>query len=169
MATTTSRRSLATKTAARVGTVMTSVALALGVTAGSALADPQVKWSGDFSWRATQVKRLANCASTHFYNGTQQAAGSTGDASTGSKLTACDGAGSDPEWDGFHLLAASVQTINGRKVGYRSDQGCPTKRGSQYIKCWYVGGKTKGNPVITVSILDTGYGGEDVAVDWYYL
>ncbi|MEU6230371.1 hypothetical protein [Streptomyces sp. NPDC047042] len=148
--------------------VLTAIALALGITAGTALAaTPQ--YSGDFSWRATAVKRLANCASTHWYNGTQQAAASTGDASTGSKLTACDGAASDSYWDGMHLLAATALTINGRKVGYRSDQSCPTKRGFQYIKCWYVGGKTKGNPVITVSILSTGIGGQDVAVDWYYL
>lgn len=169
MATVTSGRSPAPQLAARIGTVVTGVTLVLGITAGTALADPQVQWSGDFSWRATQVKRLANCASTHYYNGTQPAAGSTGDDSTGSKLTACDGAGSDSYWDGSHLLGADTQNINGKKVGYRSNQSCPKQRGSQYIKCWYVGGKTKGNPVITVSIIDSGYGGEDVAVDWYYL
>jgi hypothetical protein len=32
-----------------------------------------------------------------------------------------------------------------------------------------VGGKTKGKPVINVSIIATGLGGQDVAVDWYYL
>ena len=39
----------------------------------------------------------------------------------------------------------------------------------QFIKCWYVNGKAKGNPVITVSIISTGIGDQDVAVDWYYL
>lgn len=154
--------------AARIGMVLTAMALALGITAGTTLADT-LKYSGDFSWRATQVKRLANCASTHWYNGTQQAAGSTGDASTGSKLTACDGAGSDSYWDGVHLLAADTLTMDGRKVGYRSDASCPPSRGFQFIKCWYVGGKAKGNPVINVSIIATGLGGQDVAVDWYYL
>ncbi|GAQ69166.1 hypothetical protein T45_00888 [Streptomyces turgidiscabies] len=148
--------------------VLTAVALALGITAGTALAATP-GYSGDFSWAQTKVRRLANCASTHWYNGTQQATGSTGDDSTGGKLTACDGAGSDSYWDGVHLLAADHLTINGRKVAYRSDQGCPSKRGFQFIKCWYVNGKSKGNPVITVSIISTGIGGQDVAVDWYYL
>jgi hypothetical protein len=169
MATTTSGRSRAATIAARVGTVTTGVALTLGITAGTALAGDAVQWSGDFSWASTAMKRLANCASTHYYNGTQQAAGSTGDDSTGSKLTACNGAASESYWDGAHLLAADTQTINARRVGYRSDQSCPPKRGSQYIKCYYVNAKSKGNPVMTVSIIDTGYGGEDVAVDWYYL
>ncbi|WP_328781513.1 hypothetical protein OIE52_26870 [Streptomyces canus] len=167
MAPTTSRRSLATKTAARVGTVMTGVTLALGITAGTALAATP-SWSGDFSWASTQVKRLANCASTHYYNGTQP--NPIGDDSTGDKLTACDGAASDSYWDGEHLLAGSEsQDINGRRVSYRSDQSCPPKRGSQYIKCYYVNGKHKGNPVMTVSIINTGIGGQSVAVDWYYL
>ncbi|MEU9242636.1 hypothetical protein [Streptomyces sp. NPDC048385] len=63
-------------------------------------------------------------------------------------------------------MGADTQNINGRKVAYRSDQRCPKLRGSQYSKCWYVNGKQKGNPVMTVSIIDSG---EDVAVDWYYL
>ncbi|WP_307167186.1 hypothetical protein [Streptomyces rishiriensis] len=51
-----------------------------------------------------------------------------GDASTGAKLTACDGAGSNSYWDGVHLLGADTLTMNGRKVGYRSDHSCPPKR-----------------------------------------
>ncbi|MFJ1812345.1 MULTISPECIES: hypothetical protein [unclassified Streptomyces] len=167
MTPTISRRSHRAKTAARIGTVLTAVALALGITAGTALASTP-RYTGDFSWRATQVKRLANCASTHWYNGTQP--NPIGDASTGAKLTACDGAASNSYWDGEHLLAGSEnQNINGRRVSYRSDHSCPPKRGFQYIKCYYVGGKAKGNPVMTVSIISTGLGGQDVAVDWYYL
>ncbi|WNM35765.1 hypothetical protein RKE30_38100 [Streptomyces sp. Li-HN-5-11] len=164
----TTQRSLAARTAARVGTVITAIALALGITAGTALAATP-KWSGDFSWAQTKVRRLANCAATHWYNAVQQSAGATGDDSTGGKLTACDGAGSDPWWDGEHLLAADDLSIDARRVAYRSDQSCPKKRGFQYIKCWYVNGKQKGNPVMTVSVINWGPGGMAVAVDWYYL
>ncbi|MET7730400.1 hypothetical protein ABZT02_03440 [Streptomyces sp. NPDC005402] len=86
-----------------------------------------------------------------------------------SAITDCNAAGSDSYWDGFHLAAASVHTIEGKKVAYRSDQSCPPKDGFQYVKCFYVGGKTKGNPVMTVAIESYGLGGQDVNVTWYYL
>ena len=72
-------------------------------------------------------------------------------------------------YDDSLVVGVDTQNINARRVGYRSDQSCPPKRGSQYIKCYCVNAKSKGNPVMTVSIIDSGIGGEDVAVDWYYL
>ncbi|WP_371578248.1 hypothetical protein [Streptomyces sp. NBC_01314] len=78
------------------------------------------------------VKRPANCASTHYCNGTRP--NPIGDDSTGAKPTACDGAASDSYWDGEHLLGGSEsQDINGRRVSYRSDRSCPPKRGYQFI------------------------------------
>ncbi|MEU6228300.1 hypothetical protein [Streptomyces sp. NPDC047042] len=157
MTTAASTRPRVKKIAARLGTVAAAATVLVGVNAG--MANAAMQYSGDFSWRATAVKRLANCAASDWYNNSR----------SGAKITTCDGAGSSSYWDGLHLTAASVHTINGRKVAYRSDQSCPPKRGFQYVKCWYVGGKTKGNPVITVSILTNGSGGLDTAVDWYYL
>ncbi|WNM35762.1 hypothetical protein RKE30_38080 [Streptomyces sp. Li-HN-5-11] len=153
---TASGRSKATTIAARIGTMLTAVALTLGISAGTALAATP-RYSGDFSWRATEVKRLANCSATQWYN----------DSRVGSQITGCSG--SDSYWDSTHLVAASYLSIDARQVGYRADQSCPPKRGFQYVKCYYVGGKARGNPVMTVSIISYGSGGMDVAVDWYYL
>ncbi|GCB49597.1 hypothetical protein [Streptomyces sp. NL15-2K] len=144
------------KTAARFGTVAAASGLLAAVGAGTASADTFTV-SGDLSWRATEVKRLANCAGTAWYN----------DSKVGDAITGCSG--SDAKWDSVQLKAASLLTIDGRKVAYRSDQSCPPKRGFQYVKCYYVGGKTKGNPVITVSVISYGLGGMDLAVDWYYI
>ncbi|KMS68806.1 hypothetical protein ACM01_37530 [Streptomyces viridochromogenes] len=123
------------------------------------MAQAAMSYGGDFSWRSTEVKRLANCAASDWSNNSR----------SGSQITGCGSAGSNSYWDSDHLVGASVHTINGRKVGYRSDQSCPPARGFKYLKCWYVGGKTKGNPVITVSVISYGSGGMDTAVDWYYL
>lgn len=158
MTTTASTRPRAVKkSAARLGTVAAAATVLVGFNAG--MAHAAMSYSGDFSWRATEVKRLANCAATDWYNNSR----------SGSQITGCDSAGSNSYWDSVHLSAATVHTINGRKVAYRSDQSCPPKRGFQFVKCWYVGSKAKGNPVITVSVISYGLGGMDTAVDWYYL
>ncbi|WP_200305634.1 hypothetical protein [Streptomyces adelaidensis] len=153
-----SQRSWAMKAAARLGTVATAAVLLVGVNAGMVQA-ASMSWSGDFSWRVTEVKRLANCSATEWYN--------TGNS--GGQITDCNSAGSNSYWDGVRLHAADYHGIEGKKVAYRSDRSCPDKDGFQYVRCYYVGGKSKGNPVMTVAIESYGLGGQDVNVTWYYL
>ncbi|CAD5991002.1 hypothetical protein [Agreia sp. COWG] len=46
--------------------------------------------------------------------------------------------------------------------------GCPAKHGFQYVKCFYVDGGRKGNPVMTVAVESYGLGGMTAKVTWYY-
>jgi len=144
--------------ATRLGLVASTSALLIGASAGTAQA-AGMTWSGDFSYRSTAMKRLANCAATAWYN----------DSQSGGAITSCNNASTNSWWDGMHLGAAGYHGIEGRKVAHRGDQSCPPKDGFQYVKCFYVGGKTKGNPVMTVAIESSGLGGQDVNVTWYYL
>ncbi|AGW42636.1 hypothetical protein O159_27450 [Leifsonia xyli subsp. cynodontis DSM 46306] len=128
-------------------------------TAGAAQAEDFYTTSGDFSWRSTGVERLANCAATQWYNNGQ----------VGSDITNCTSAGSDPYWDGVHLKAAEYVELIGERVPYRSDQNCPAMHGFAYVKCYYVGGRSHGNPVMTIAVESYGYGGITARVSWYYL
>ncbi|MEV0638784.1 hypothetical protein AB0I77_28355 [Streptomyces sp. NPDC050619] len=158
MTRTTSRRARSKTIATRLGTVAAATAFLAGITAGTASA-AGMSWTGDFSSRGTEVKRLANCAATAWFNKSK----------VGDEITDCNSAGSNSYWDGFHLAEANEHKIEGKRVGYRSDQSCPPKDGFQYVKCFYVGGKAKGNPVMTVAVESYGYGGMDTNVTWYYL
>lgn len=125
-----------------------------GVT--SAYADT-FKVSGDLSYRATAVKRLANCAATAWYN----------DSRVGGAINECNNADTDAKWDSVHLNAATYMEIIGERVGYGNGQ-CPAQHGFQYVKCFYVAGRKKGNPVMTVSVVSYGLGGMTARVSWYY-
>ncbi len=131
--------------------------LGLGGAAAAAHAEEYFTLKGDFSWRATEVKRLANCAASEWFDGKQ-----------GSDITDCNNAGSDPYWDGVHLSAAEYMEIDAERVPYQGG-GCPPKHGFAYIKCFYVDGGGKGNPVMTVSAVSYGNGGMTARVSWYYL
>ncbi|WP_372392243.1 hypothetical protein ACCQ05_19995 [Xanthomonas sp. NCPPB 3582] len=126
-----------------------------GVTA--AYADT-LKVKGDLSYRATAVKRLANCAATSWYN----------DSKVGGEISGCNNADTDAYWDRMRLTAANEMVIVGERVGYANGQ-CPAKRGFQYVKCFYVGGRARGNPVMTVAVESYGAGGMTARVSWYYL
>ncbi len=137
-----------------------AVAAVLTLTLGgvtSAYAD-SFKVSGNLSYRSTEVKRLANCAAAHWYNKSE----------SGAKLTGCDNADKDAYWDAIHLSAATQMEIVGERVGYYKG-ACPPKRGYAYIKCYYVGGRVRGNPVMTVAVESSGLGGMTAHVTWYYL
>lgn len=135
-----------------------ALSLAVGGAAAAAHADGYFTLKGDFSWRATEVKRLANCAASAWYNDSKEGAG----------LTDCNNAGSDSYWDGVHLSAAEYMEIDAERVPYQGG-ACPPKHGFAYIKCFYVGGGGKGNPVMTVSAVSYGNGGMTAEVSWYYL
>lgn len=140
--------------------IVAAAATALLLTANTGVAHAAgMTWSGDFSNRSTAMKRLANCAATAWYNNGQ----------SGGQITTCNNAATNSYWDRMHLGAASYHGIEGRRVAHRSDQSCPPKDGFQYVKCFYVNGKSKGNPVMTVAIESYGLGGQDVNVTWYYL
>jgi len=132
-------------------------ALVVG-TAESAQADVY-ETSGDFSWQSTRVERLADCAATEWFNNSR----------VGSQITDCSTAGSNRYWDGVHLAAADYLELIGERVPYQADQACPPAHGYAYIKCYYVGGKHRGNPVITIATESSGYGGITARVTWYYL
>lgn len=142
------------------GLLSTAAALTpvLGGAAAAAHADDDFKTEGDFSWRATEFKRLANCAATEWYN----------DGKEGGSITDCNNAGSDPYGDGVHLSAAEYMEIDAERVPYQGG-ACPPKHGFGYIKCFYVDGGVKGNPVMTVSAVSHGNGGMTARVSRYYL
>ncbi|MFC0626770.1 hypothetical protein [Kribbella deserti] len=144
--------------ALRAGLAVTAGTLLIAANTATAQA-AGMTWSGDFSSRSTAMKRLANCAATAWYN----------DSKSGGAITGCNNASSNSYWDGMRLGAAGYHGIEGKRVAYRSDQSCPPKDGFQYVKCFYVGGKAKGHPVMTVAIESYGAGGQDVNVTWYYL
>ncbi len=125
-----------------------------GVTSAYAQA---VRASGDFSYQATAVKRLANCAASAWYN----------DSRVGGAINECNNADTDAKWDSVHLNAATYMEITGERVGY-GNGACPAQHGFQYIKCFYVAGRKKGNPVMTVSAVSYGSGGMTARVSWYY-
>lgn len=139
--------------------VASTAACALVLCTAEAAHADVYRTSGDFSWKATQVKRLADCAATEWYNNSR----------VGSQITDCNTAGSNPYWDGVHLGAADYLELIGEKLPYQGNQGCPPAHGFAYIKCYYVGGKHKGNPVITIATESYGYGGITARVTWYYL
>ncbi|AAT90097.1 hypothetical protein ATY41_06125 [Leifsonia xyli subsp. xyli] len=137
---------------------ITTITLVAG-TAGAAHADESYTTSGDFSWQSTSVKRLANCAASEWFNS----------GKSGGQIADCNNADSTSYWDGVHLAGADHLDMRGERVDYRSDQSCPAKHGFQYVKCYYVGGKSRGNIVMTVSIVSYGYGGLTARFSWYYL
>ncbi|TDD51773.1 hypothetical protein E1263_29845 [Kribbella antibiotica] len=154
----TSRPSVVKAIATRLGIAVTTGAVLVAANAGLAHA-AGMSWSGDFSNRSTAMKRLANCAASDWYNNSR----------SGGQITTCNDAAGNSYWDGIHLAAADYHGIEGKRVAYRSDQSCPPKDGFQYVKCFYVNGKAKGHPVMTVAIESYGLGGQDVNVSWYYL
>lgn len=137
-----------------------AVAAVLTLTLGgvtSAYAD-SFKVSGNLSYRSTEVKRLANCAATQWYNKSE----------SGGQINDCNNAGNDAYWDGVHLSAATEMEIIGERVGYYKG-ACPPKHGFAYVKCYYVDGRAKGHPVMTVAVESYGLGGMTARVTWYYL
>jgi hypothetical protein len=134
-----------------------TAALLLALTGAGAAQASGVSYSGNASYRATEMHRLANCAATRWYNESKQ----------GGAISDCTGAGSDPYWDGMHLSAATALEIRFTRVGYAGG-ACPRLSGFAYIKCFYVGGHGTGKPVMTVGAESYGSGGMVAAVTWYY-
>ncbi|WP_158844035.1 hypothetical protein [Saccharothrix deserti] len=116
---------------------------------------------GDFSWNSTAMKRYAVCAFVAYENNNE----------TGSRLTRCDGAGSNSKYDSLQGWAGNPTSnggvlIDAQRVGYQGGK-CPTMRGYAYIKCYYLGGK--GAPVMTVSASsNANFAGGTALVSWYY-
>ena len=163
MTPTISTRSRAARITSRVSVMAAVLMVTLFGAASVAHAGTGLTYRGDFSWKSTEMNRLAVCAYVDGWLLHDE---------TGSQLTRCDGAAHDSKYDSLSGWAESLTANNGvlievKQIGYQGG-ACPSMLGFRYVKCYYLGGK--GSPVMTISeSQNANFAGGMALVSWYYL